>query len=254
MPPPSPGMICLRPRDMADFFMGLMAKNHSGEKSPPPGTGEHSSQPRVTLGRRARQAGLFVLSGAILMIPRIRRLRRRAGAWAGVRLGVGACGTWLVWRHQHAGAGTASLVGGLLLFAFSLLVRAKPEAKPTDAIARELGALIVLDGGTFLESPDSTPIAHARILVHPEQIIVMGPGERRLLEIPLAKVRNMTVHPVSPEAGEGADLWEVEIDWVADAPGTTTFQYAGVFAAHLAQVAESTLRRQWKEDLPVIHP
>ena len=118
------------------------------------------------------------------MIPRIRRLRRRVGAWACVRLGVAACATWLGWRYRHAGAGVASLVGALLLFAFSLLVRAKPEVKSADAIAAELGALIVLNGGIFQESPDSTPIQHAQIFVHPEQIIVLGPRERRLLEIP----------------------------------------------------------------------
>ena len=32
----------------------------------------------------------------------------------------------------------------------------------------------------------------------------MGPDERRLLEIPLAKVRSMAAHPVTRRAGEGA--------------------------------------------------
>jgi len=186
------------------------------------------------------------------MIPRIRRLRRRAGAWACVRLGVAACGTWLGWRYKHAGAGVASLVGSLLLFAFSLLVWAKPEVKTADAIAAELGALIVLNGGTFLESPDSTPIEHTEIFVHPEQIMVLGPPERRLLEIPLAKVRSLAAHPVTNGSGEGAKPWEVEINWVAEGPCTTTFRYDGAFAEHLARVTESTLRSQWKKDLPVI--
>ncbi len=143
-------------------------------------------------------------------------------------------------------------MGALLLFAFSLLVRAKPEAKSADAIAAELGALIVLNGGTFQESPDSPPIGHAQIFVHPEQIIVLGPRERRLLEIPLAKVRSLAAHPVTNGTGEGAEPWEVEINWVADGPCTTTFQYDGVFAEHLARVTESTLRSQWIKDLTVI--
>jgi hypothetical protein len=193
-----------------------------------------------------------MLFGTILLIPRIRRLRRRAGAWACVRLIAVACGTWLVWRHMHAGAGMASLVVGLLLFAFSLLVHAKPVAKTTDAIADELGALIVLNGGIFRQSPDSTPIAHAQIFLHPDQIIVHGPDERRLLEIPLAKVRNMAAHPVTNEPGEGKEPWEVEINWLADVPCATTFQYEGAFAEHLARVTESTLRSQWKKDLLVI--
>ena len=87
-----------------------------------------------------------------------------AGAWACVRLGVAACATWLGWRYKHAGAGVASLVGALLLFAFSLLVRAKPVVKSADALAAELSALIVLNGGIFLQSPDSTPIHRPKFL------------------------------------------------------------------------------------------
>jgi hypothetical protein len=221
-----------------------MAQNNSAESSP---------QPPRTFGQWAKRAGLFMLFGTILLIPRIRRLRRRAGAWACVRLGAAACATWLVWRHTHGGAGMASLVAGLLLFAFSLLVHAKPVAKSTDAIADELGALIVLNGGIFRQSSDSTPIPRAQIFVHPEQVIVHGPDERRLLEIPLAKVRSMAAHPVTNEAGEGKAPWEVEINWLADVPCTTTFQYEGAFAEHLAQVTESTLRSQWKKELLVIH-
>ena len=220
-----------------------MAENHSGEQSP---------QPRSTFGQWAKQAGLFILFGTILIIPRIRRLRRSVGAWAYVRLGVAACATWLVWRHTHAGAGAASLVGGLLLFAFSLLVRAKPVGKSTDALAHELGALIVLNGGIFRQSLDSTPVQQAQILVHPEQIIVLGPREQRLLEIPLAKVRNLAAYPITNGAGQGSEPWEVEINWLADGPCKTTFHYEGAFAEHLARVTESTLRGQWKKDLPII--
>jgi len=221
-----------------------MAENNSAEQS---------SQSRRTLARVAKQAGLFVLFATILMIPRIRRLRRRAGGWACVRLVGAACGGWLGWQYKHAGAGVASLAGGLLLFAFSLLVRAKPAVKSVDALTHELGALLVLNGGTFLQSRDSAAIPKAQIFVHPEQIIVCGPDERHLLEIPLARVQNLAAHPISNGAGEGAEPWEVEIDWVADAPCVAKFQYNGVFAEHLARVTESTLRSQWKKELPVIH-
>ena len=215
-------------------------------------SGEQASQPRRTFGQWVKQAGLFILFGTILMIPRIRRLRRRPEAWACVRLGVAACATWLGWRYKHAGGGVASLAGSLLLFAFSLLVRAKPVVKSADAIAAELGALIVLNGGTFLESPNSPPIHKAQIFVHPEQIMVLGPQEHCLLEIPLAKVRSLAAHPITNGTGEGVEPWEVEISWLANEPCTTTFRYGGAFAEHLARVTESTLRSQWKKDLPVL--
>ena len=221
-----------------------MAANNSPEQSP---------QPRLTFGQRAKQAGLFVLFGTILVIPRIRRLRRRVWAWACVRLAAVLCGGWLLWRFKHAHAGMFTVAGGILLLAFGVLLRAKPVVKSVDAITQELGALIVLNGGVFRQSPDSTPIPHAQIFVHPEQMIVQGPGELRLLEIPLAKVRKIAAHAVTGASGEGAEPWEVEIQWLAEGPCTTTFQYDGAFAEHLAQVAESTLRSQWIKDLPVIH-
>ena len=229
---------------MADSCAELMAASNSTEQTLPT---------RRRFGQWAKQAGLFVLFGTILMIPRLRRLRRRAGAWACVRLGAAWCGVWLVWRHTHAGAGVASLAGGVLLLAFALLVRASPVAKSRDAIAAELNALIVLNGGTFRPSPDSFPVPHAQIFVHVEQIIVLGPGERYLLEIPLAKVRRLAAHPLTKRPGQRWPPWELEINWEADVARTTTFQYEGPFASHLAQIAESTLRRQWIKDLPIIH-
>ena len=219
-----------------------MAEDNSGEQPP---------QPRRTFGQLAKQAGLFVLFGTILVIPRIRRLRRRFWAWTCVRLAVALCGGWLVRRYVQGGSGAAALAGGLLLVAFSLLARAKPVVKSVDALAHELSALIVLNGGVFRQSTESPPVRQVQILVHPERIIVMGPRERLLLEIPLAKVRNLEAHPVDEGAEEGGGPWEVEISWLADAPCTTTFHYDGVFAEHLARVAESTLRSQWKKELPV---
>ena len=220
-----------------------MAEDNSGAQPP---------QPRRTFGQLAKQAGLFVLFGTILVIPRIRRLRRRVWAWTCVRLALAACGGWLAWRYAHARAGAAALGAGVFFLAFSLLVRAKLVVKSVDALAHEMSALIVLNGGIFRQSPESTPVRQAQILVHPERIIVMGPRDRLLLEIPLAKVRNLEAHPVTEGlAAESAALWEVEISWLADTPCTTTFHFEGVFAEHLARVAESTLRSQWKKELPV---
>jgi hypothetical protein len=213
---------------------------------------EQSVQSRRTFGQMAKQAGLFVLFAAILTIPRIRRLRRRAWAWACVRLSVAACATWLGWRYTHAGAGLATLALSLLLFAFSLFIHAKPTPKSVDALAHELDALIVLNGGIFRESPGSAPVHKAQIFVHPEKIIVLGPDEHRLLEIPLTKVRNLAANPVANGGRESVEPWKVEINWMADAPCETTFHYDGAFAEHLARITESTLRSQWKKELPIL--
>jgi hypothetical protein len=213
---------------------------------------EQAPEARLTFGQWAKRAGLFVLFGTILMIPRIRRLRRRLYVWSCIRLVAVGIGGWLLWRYKHAHAGVLTLTGGWLFLAFSVFVRAKQVTKSVDTMAQEVGALIVLNGGTFQESPDSTFVSEAQICVQPDQIIVVGPRERRLLEIPLAKVRSLTAHSVSNGAASGDEPWKVEVNWTAEEPCTTTFHYDGVFAEHLARVTESTLRSQWKKDLPVI--
>ncbi len=211
-----------------------------------------STQPTISLGQRAKRAGLYFLFGTILFIPRIRRLRRRVWAWTLVRLGAAACGCWIVWRYAHLRAGLASLVGGLILLLFALLVRARPAEKSVDVIADELGALIVLNGGTFRESPESMEIRRTQIFVHPQKVMVHGPGNCHLLTILMAKFRSLEAHACANGTKRNHQSWEVEIVWVDDSPHTTKFTYEGPFAEHLAQVAESTLRSQWKKELPIL--
>ena len=227
---------------MADFPTGYMAEK---------GSTEQLAQPGLTLGQRAKRAGLFILFGTILVIPRIRRLRRRVWAWTLVRLAAATCGGWLLWRYAQVRSEVVALAGGLLLLIFSLLIRAKPLVKSVDAIANDLGALIVLNGGAFRSTPNSALIQQTQIFVQPQQVIVQGPGERRLLEIPMAKFRSLTARQAPNGTRKGADAWEVEINWVAEESRTTTFLYEGPFAEHLAQVTESTLRSQWKKELLV---
>ena len=125
---------------------------------------EQDSQAVIPIGVRLRlalrKAALSVLFAAILVIPKIRALRRKIWEWSAVRLVVAALGCLLGWRYKHAHGGIVDLVLGIVLMAFGLLVRAKPEAKSVDAQARELDALVVLNGGAFIphgaERPYST--------------------------------------------------------------------------------------------------
>jgi len=215
-------------------------------------SGKPSQQTRRTFGQLARQAGLFVLFGTILIIPRMRRLRRRVWAWTCLRLLAGGAGGWLAWQSARGAGHAATLTMGLLLVAAGLLIGAKPLVKSADALAEELGALIVLNGGIFRKSFESTAVAKARIFVHPRHIIVYGSRERRLLEIPLSNVGNLEAKPVNGASADGATGWEVAISWGIDRPCTTTFRYDGPFAEHLARVTETTLRSQWKKELPLI--
>lgn len=215
-------------------------------------TGEKLTQPPPSLGQRAKRAGLYLLFGTILFIPRIRRLRRRVWAWTLIRLTAAVCGGWVVWRYAHLRVGVVALVGGLVLLLFALLVRAKPVEKSLDTIAQELGALVVLNGGTCTASPEALSARKTRLFIHPERVIVHGPGHRHLLTIPLAKVRSLQANSSTNGTRKNHLPWEVEIVWEADGLRKANFVYDGPFAAHLAQVTESTLRSQWKKELPVL--
>ena len=235
--------ICLAAPDVANFQAAAMAEIKSAEQT---------MQPALTVGRRAKRAGLYVLFGTILFIPRIRRLRRRVWAWTAVRVGAAGCGCGLVWRYAHLRSGPLGIVCGVMLLAFALVIRAKPLQKSVDAIAGELGALITLNGGRFLVSPGASPVEKAQIFVCPEKMVVHGPGNRHLLTIPFAKVRTLTAHASANGGRAKHQPWEVEIDWADDSPHITRFVFEGPFAEHLAGVAESTLRSRWKKELPVI--
>ena len=204
------------------------------------------------MGQSAKRAGLFILFGTILVIPRIRHLRRRVWAWTLVRLAAAACGGWLVWRFARGQVGWPGLCFAGLIIVSSLLVRSRPLTKSVDDLAQELNALVVLNGGAFRPARSARSISSTRIYVRSDALLVSGPREQRLAEIPLGSIRNLMVYAVKNGAGEDAEPWEVGIEWGADQPASATFRYEGAFAEHLARVTELTVRSQWKKELPVI--
>jgi hypothetical protein len=208
----------------------------------------------VRLWHATRKAALSVLFAAILVIPSIRRLRRRIWEWSAVRILVASLGCLLGWRYKHANGGVTDLVVGIVLMAFGLLVRAKPEAKPVDAQARELDALVVLNGGAFIPPATERPSRLVRIFVNPDRLFVVDDREHTLEEIPLVRVRELAARPVLGQGESEADAqtWDLEIAWEAKDMRTARFRYDGVFAEHLARVAETTIRNLLRRELPVL--
>jgi len=212
----------------------------------------------VRLWRGIRKAALSVLFAAVLVIPSIRRLRRKIWEWSAVRILVAAVGCLLGWRYKHANGGIVDLVVGVALMAFGLLVRAKPEAKSVDAQARALDALVVLNGGAFIPSGNERPSSLVSIFVNPDRLFVVDEHEHTLEEIPLVRVRELAVRSVSgriPGQGESeaeAQTWDLAITWESKDMRTARFRYDGFFAEHLARVAESTFRNVLRRELPVL--
>jgi hypothetical protein len=212
----------------------------------PPGVRTPSIRQAV---KRGAMAMIFTV---ILMIPRLRRLRRNVRAWTAIRLGLLGLGAWLTGYFILAHPDVDILLPGILLLAFAALVRARPEKPSVDAVAREFGAWVVLNGGTFMNPPEGKPLSRVSFAVSSERLVILGPGERQLLEIPISSVREITVAPASSQPAAQGNAWEFRIQWDSPESHRASFRYEGFFAEHLARIAERTLRSIWKRELPVL--
>ncbi len=213
----------------------------------------HPAPWRRTAWQGAKRAALSVLFTAVLMIPRVRRLRGRPRAWNAIRLAGGAAGAYFVWRFIHVGVGAGYLGLGLALLCFGLLARPRPESKSVDQQARDFHALVVLNGGTFVPAPGAKPSHRTRIFVNPERLFVLDGGDRLLAEIPLAAPCRLAVRaiPVEDAARYPARPWELEITWQPGTEQRAVFRFEGLFAEHLVRVAETTIRTLMRKELPV---
>ena len=90
--------------------------------------------------------------------------------------------------------------------------------------------------------------------MNPDRLFVVDEREHTLEEIPLVRVRELAVRPV-PAPGEPeaeAQTWDLAITWESKEMRTARFRYDGVFAEHLARVAETTVRNLLRRELPVL--
>lgn len=217
------------------------------DRSKPPPDAAAASKP----GRaRVRRLGIALLFAVILLIPRLLRWRRRPAEWLAVRLAAGAAGLALILWFTLGGGGAGSLTGGVALAAFAALVRARPETKGADDVARELEALVVVNGGSL---PEATGAARAvNIFVNPERLVVLTRAFERVAEIPLAGVFDVSAVPVGTNGRKNLEAWELRIGWDSGSRQVICFRYQGVFAEHLARVAGQTITSVWKRTLPVL--
>jgi hypothetical protein len=86
--------------------------------------------------------------------------------------------------------------------------------------------------------------------VNPDRLFVVDEHEHTLEEIPLVRVRELAARPVpvSDEPEADAQIWDLEITWESKDMRTARFRYDGVFAEHLARVAETTVRNLLRRD------
>jgi hypothetical protein len=219
---------------------------------------EQTESDRHSVGNRLKRTTFAVLFSAILLIPRMRRLRRKVLAWTLIRVLAVLAGAWLGWQFARGTAGIPSLSFAVVLVILGLAVRARPERKSVDDVAREVNALVVLNGGAWINGEHSNPIKDTNILVVSDRLVVLTSKLQHISEIQLASVRQVRAQAVSrawaPKNGDRAAVpWQTELLWsFAGQTHSAIFHFDGFFAEHLARVAEQTITSVWKKQLPVL--
>ncbi|HXJ07647.1 MAG TPA: hypothetical protein VNH65_21305 [Candidatus Acidoferrum sp.] len=178
---------------------------------------------------RLRNAVIGALFALVLLIPKLLRIRSRAQSWMAFRIILAFAGAALVILPLSLWNSWLAAIAGLAMFlAAILLPPAKPHTTPDDK-ARELGALVIVNGGQF--QPGSSTPAPVQLYVGAEQIWALDPRFHPLLVIPAAEI-------ASAIALQEGNRWILQVRWLDN---SADFIYEGMFAEHLARVAESTL-------------
>lgn len=199
---------------------------------------DSKSSPWRAAAARLRRGALWVIFALVLMIPKVIRLRRQRREWNLVRILMAFAGAaMLAFGVAREHTLTLLLAGALLLLA--LVVTPERPAFSIDARARELGALITVDGGRYIAAGSRS---RARLFIGAERLWALDTTLQVLLEIPLRQIRTMFVEP----AGTG---WSLRVECEQT---TAEFIYEGIFAEHLARVADVTVRSRLYRELPVL--
>ena len=189
---------------------------------------------------RVRNFLIGTLFALVLLVPKIVHLRHSARSWMFFRIFLGIAGAALVIMPLSLWNSYVPSLVGLVAFTAAILL---PPAKFTTSVddkARELGALIVVNGGRY--QPFNGPLTAAQLFVGAKRICVLDARFQTLLTIPVNEIA--VAHAEESETG-----WLLRITW---ADQTAEFSYRGIFAEHLARVAETTLHGVMHPSLPVI--
>lgn len=204
------------------------------------GAAQRENIHQQALGVKLRNAVVAALFALVQLLPKLRHLRRNQGTWLLFRISLGISGAALVIFPLSSGNNWFIAIGGLVMFTAAVLL---PSAEPdtsADRKACELGALFVVNGGAY--HPGNAPAAAVRLFVGAEHVWALDTRFQPLLVIPTAEISFARVEEIGSH-------WVLWIRW---AEHSAEFSYHGIFAEHLAQVAESTLRGVMSQRLPVL--
>ena len=194
-----------------------------------------------TANALARLQKMFIgaLFAGVLLVPKILNLRRDERSWTAFRVLLGLAGAGLVILPLAFWNSWLAAIAGLAMFLTAALLPAAIATETADDKARQLGALVVVNGGkTRITNGVATPV---RLLVGAENIWALDTHLQTRLIIPVAEVSSV----YSEEADNG---WVVRL---RRPNNVEEFAYRGVFAEHFAKVTENTIRAVMRPGLPV---
>jgi hypothetical protein len=196
--------------------------------------------PPEGLGKRLRQFAVGILFALALLIPKMLRVRRNPRSWMLFRIFLGVTGAALVVLPLGLGTSFVPAIVGLAMFITSILLPPTKMETNVDDEARELGAFVVVNGGRLLSG--SPPYSSVRLFVGAESVWALDHHFQPVLEIPVAEI-------TAACAEQSEESWRLRITWASH---TAEFSYRGIFAEHLARVAETTIRTVMRPALPVL--
>jgi hypothetical protein len=191
------------------------------------------------LGAKLRKTVIGAGYAVVLLVPKVLGLRRDERSWVIFRMVLGVFGAALVVLPIGFFGSYFLAVAGLAAFIVAILLPPPKATSGTDDKARELGALVVVDGGTFQSGSFAVPV---QLFVGSQKLWALEADFHPLLVIPVAEL-------IAAHAEEMDGRWILRLRW---AERSAIFSYSGVFAENLARTAESTVQSVRHPAVPVL--
>jgi hypothetical protein len=199
-----------------------------------------SASQHENIGNRLRNAALGVLFAIVLLIPKLLHVRRDERSWLAFRILLGMAGASLVVLPLAFWNSWLAAIAGLAMFLAAVLAPPAQPGSEVDDKARELGALVVVHGGKY--QPGAGPASSVQLFIGADYIWALNSHLHSLLTIPTSRIS-------SAQAQETSQGWVLRLRWMDQ---FADFSYTGLFAEHLARVAESSVRSVVPSTLPIL--
>lgn len=192
---------------------------------------------------RVRNLLIAAIFAGVLLIPKLLRIRHNPQSWAAFRVLLGFAGAALVILPLSLWNSWLAAIAGLAMFLAAILLPPVDAQPLADEKARELGALVIVNGGKYQIAGNLAP-APVQLFVAAENIWALDSNLQTLLVIPAAEI--ISANPIQAQK---KNHWILQVRW---SDQTAEFFYQGVFAEHLARVAQSTLGSVMPAPLPIL--